>query len=101
MRAPLPNRMNRPKFDKTTLKRWIKKEPEYRASANVSSSRNRRQGILRQRDGKYPEMELKLAVKVKRLWALGLSVDKHVLNLDILTIFHKLNPHNYPSPLVG
>ena len=32
MQAPLPNIMNQPKFDKITLKRLIKKYPEYRAS---------------------------------------------------------------------
>ena len=32
MRAPLPNIMNQPKFEKITLKRLIKKYPEYRAS---------------------------------------------------------------------
>ena len=46
-------------------------------------------------------MELKLAVNVKHLWALGLSVDKHVLKLEGRTIFHELNLCKYPSPLVG
>ena len=46
-------------------------------------------------------MELKLAVKVKHLRELGLSVDKHVLNIEGQTIFHEMNPRNYPSPLVG
>ena len=46
-------------------------------------------------------MELKLAVKVKHLRALGLSVDKHVLKLEGRTIFHELKPRKYPSPLVG
>ena len=45
MRDPLPNGLNQPKFDKTTLKRWIKKEPEYRASAKLASSRDRRQNF--------------------------------------------------------
>ena len=84
MQAPLPNGPNQPNFDKTTLKQWIKKQPEYCASENLASSCDRRQGILRQRDGKYPEMELKLAVKVKHFRELGLSVDKHVLNSGIL-----------------
>ena len=101
MRDPLPNGLNQPNFDKSNLKRWIKKEPEYRASANLARSHDRRQGILRQGNGKYPEMELKLAVKVKHLRALGLSVDKHVLKLEGRTIFHELKPRKYPSPLVG
>ena len=54
MRAPFPNGLNQPKFDKTTLKQWIKKEPEYRASSNLASSRDCWQGILWQQDGKYP-----------------------------------------------
>ena len=74
MRAPLPNRMNRPKFDKTTLKRWIKKEPEYLASEKLSSSSDRRQGIIQQQYEKYPEMEIKIAVNVKHLRSLGFSV---------------------------
>ena len=82
MRSPLPNGMKQPKFDKTTLKRWIKKEPEYRSSENLASSRDRWQGILRQRDRKYPEMELKLAVKVKHLQALGMSVEKYALKIE-------------------
>ena len=64
--------------------------------ANIARSHDRRQGILQQRDGKYPEIEIKLAVNVKHLWALGLSVDKHVIKLEGLTIFHKLNPCKYP-----
>ena len=63
--------------------------------------RDRRQGVLRQRDGKYPEMELKLAVNVEYLMEIGLYVDKHVIKLEVRTIFHDLNPHKYPSPLVG
>ena len=46
-------------------------------------------------------MGLKLAVNVKHIRALGLSVDKHVLKLEGRKIFHKLNPRKYPSPLVG
>ena len=38
MRAPLSNGLNQPKFDKTTLKLWIKKEPEYCVSANFAIS---------------------------------------------------------------
>ena len=101
MRAPFPNGLNQPKFDKKKLKLWIKKDPEYRASENLSSSRDRRQGILLQRYGKYPEMELKLAINVKHLQALGLSVDKHVLKIEGRTIFHELNPRKYMYPLVG
>ena len=82
MQSPLPNGLNQPNFDKTTLKRWIKKYPKYRASEKLARSRDCRQVILRQRDGKYPEMELKLAVNVKNIWAQGLSVDKHVLKLE-------------------
>ena len=91
MWAPLSNGLNQPKFDKTTLKLWIKKEPEYCASANLASSRDRWQGILRQRDGKYLDMELKLAVNGKHLRSLGLSVEKHVLKLEGQTIFHEIN----------
>ena len=94
MRDPLPNGINQPKFEKTTLTQCIKKYPEYRASENLASSCDRRQGILRQRDGKYPEMEIKLAVNIKHLREIGLSVDKHVLELEGRTIFHKLNPRN-------
>ena len=54
MRAPLPNGLNQPKFDKTTLKRWNNKESKYIASEILSTSRDRRQGIIRQQDGKYP-----------------------------------------------
>ena len=42
MQAPLTNGLNHPKFYKTTLKRWIKKEPEYCASSKLASSRDRR-----------------------------------------------------------
>ena len=92
----LPKGLKQPKFDKTTLKRCINKESEYLASSKLASSRDRWKGILRQRDGKYPDMEIKIAVKVKHLRALGLSVNKHVLKLEVQTIFHKLNPCKYP-----
>ena len=46
-------------------------------------------------------MELKLAVNAKHIQALGLYVDKHVLKLEGPTIFHELNPHKYPSSMVG
>ena len=82
MRANLTNGLNQPKFDKTILKQWIKKESDYCASANLANSHVCQQGIIRQRDGKYPEMEIKLAVNVKHLQALGLSVEKHVLKLE-------------------
>ena len=39
---PFPNGLNQPKFDKTTLKQWIKKDPEYRVSSKLASSRDRR-----------------------------------------------------------
>ena len=97
MQDPLPNGLNQPKFYKTTLKRWIKKDPEYRASENLASSRDRRQGILPQQYSKHPDMVLKLAVNVKHLWEIGLSVDKHVLKLEGRKIFHELNPRKYPS----
>ena len=42
MRAPLPNGQNQPKFGKTTLKQWIKKESEYCASSKLASSCDRR-----------------------------------------------------------
>ena len=46
-------------------------------------------------------MELKLAVNVKHLRSLGLSVDKHVLKLEGRKILHILNPRKYLSPMVG
>ena len=43
-------------------------------------------------------MELKLAVTVKHLRALGLFVDKYVLKLEDETIFHELNLLQVPVP---
>ena len=101
MRAHLPNGLKHTKFDKTTLKQWIKKEPEYCASSNLARSRDRRQGITHQRDGNYPEMELKLGVNVKHLQALGLCVDKHLLKLEQTKNIPRAEPPQVPVPTGG
>ena len=89
---------NKSKFAPGTLRRWLKREVEYRASAKADKGDRRRQGIKRTDVGRYPEMEYPLAAHVRQLRDNGIPVETWMLEFEAKMIFHKLKPHKYPCP---
>ena len=93
-----PRKINQPKFDVSILKRWLKKKDAIRASAKTTNADRCKLSVARDKVGRYPEMELKLAANVKCLRSLGLPADAHTLKCEAQTIFHELYPRKYPLP---
>ena len=91
---------NRPKFEAKTLRRWLKREQEYRESAKAMYDDRRNMGIQRESEGKYPEMEERLAAHIRYVRALGLPIESWMLEMEGKVIFHELFPNKCPKPNV-
>jgi len=98
MQAPLPDGFNKPKFQPMTLRRWLNDEKRYRENAAIQNADRRREGKTRSRDGRYPEMELRLAFRVRHLRSMGIPIESWMLRFEGRSIFHEIYPENYPDP---
>ena len=93
-----PKKFNQPKFDVSILKRWLKNEANISASAQRKNGDRRKTSVEREKVGRYPQMELKLAVHVRNYRLLGLPVDSYLLKHEAKIIFHELFPDKCPMP---
>ena len=98
MQAPLPDGFNKPKFQPLTLRRWLNDEKRYREDAAKQNADRRREGKTRSKDGRYPEMELRLACRVRHLRLMGIPIESWMLRFEGKSIFHEIYPENYPDP---
>ena len=93
-------KFKRPGFHVKTLRNWLKDERYYREQAVKTRNYKRGQAKPRERTGKYPEMELRLAANIRYLRSLGMPVASWMIDFEAKLILHELYPEQCPSPEV-
>ena len=69
-----------PRFQRTTLSRWLAKQDEIEASAKLQSADRRHLSVPRVACGLYPDMEHHLAVRIWDLRSCGIVVQSWMVN---------------------
>ena len=93
-------KFKRPDFHVKTLRNWLKDERYYREQAVKTQNYRRGQAKPRERTGKYPEMELRLATNIRYLRSLGMPVASWMIDFEAKLILHEFYPEQCPSPEV-
>jgi len=87
----------RPRFQKTTLARWLAKQDGIEASAKLQSVNRRHLSVPRESCGQYPDMEHHLAVRIRDLRSCGIVVQSWIVNEEAKILLHELYPIAFPN----
>ena len=86
-----------PRFQRTTLSRWLAKRDEIEASAKLQSANRRHLSVPRVSCGLYPDMEHHLAVRIRDLRSCGIVVQSWMVNEEAKILLHELYPIAFPN----
>ena len=86
-----------PKFQTSTLRKWLAKRDEIEASASVDDSDRRRIAVPRESAGQYPDMEYRLAASIRNMRQLGIVVESWMVDEEARRILHELYPNKFKS----
>ncbi len=89
---------NRPKFQRKTLKYWLKIRVKIEKSSKRKNCPNDRcrMAILRDTVGRYPEMEIPLAARIRHYRSLGMPVETWMVDMEAKLLLHEHLPEQFP-----
>ena len=88
----------RPKFQAKRLRDWLAERQEIEESARQQDSDRRNIAVPRQSTGQYPEMEHRLAQRIRCFRENGLVVHTWMVVMEGKMLLHELLPEKFPAP---
>lgn len=85
--------MNRPKFQRLQLNRLLASESQIRSSLKRDRSK-----VVREKEGRYPDMEKRLAEWIRDTRKGGVPVETWMIVEEGKVLLHRLYPKTYPCP---
>lgn len=85
--------MNRPKFQRIQLNRILDSESKIRAALKKDRSK-----LVREKEGRYPDMEKRLAEWIRETRKGGVPVETWMLVEEGKILLHQMYPTTYPPP---
>ena len=89
---------NRPSYQPSTLRDWLKRRDAIELSARKKDSDRRRTAVQQQTVGQFPDMEDILAMRIRNLRSLGIVVETWMVDAEAREILYELYPTKFPDP---
>ena len=87
----------RPNFQATTLRDWLKRRQDIEKLVSKKANHTRNHAVARQHVGQYPEMEHRLAERIRNMRDLGVPVESWMVIMEGKLLLHELIPKKFPE----